>query len=91
MKVSLHALSRYRERIEAEDAGADDEIAYKIMHAYRHSRPVQLRSAKERVSKLLRHGVETQYRQCQDLVLVVTGGSIVSVYLYYRDRWMPLK
>ena len=91
MKISLHALSRYRERIETEDAGTDDEIAGKILHAFRHSRPVQLRSAKERVSKLLRHGVETQYRQFQDLVLVVTGGSIVSVYLYYRDRWMPLK
>ena len=91
MKVSLHALSRYRERIDTEDAGDDDEITDKILHAFRHSRPVQLRSAKERVSKLLRHGVETAYRQYQDQVLVVTGGSVVSVYYYSPDRWMAVK
>ena len=91
MKVSLHALSRYRERIETEDAGDDDEITDKILHAYYHSRPVQLRSTRERISKLLKHGVETEYRQYQDQVLVVTGGSIVSVYVYSRDRWEAVK
>ena len=91
MRVSLHALSRYRERIETEDAGDDDVIAGKILHAFRHSRPVQLRSKKERISKLLRHGVETTYRQYQDQVLVATGGSIVSVYYYSRDRWEAVK
>ena len=91
MKVSLHALSRYRERIETDAAGDDDDVRYKILIAYRHSRLVQLRSKKERISKLLRHGVETQYRQYQNQVLVVTGGSIVSVYAYSRDRWEAVK
>lgn len=91
VKVSLHALSRYRERIDTEDAGDDDEITDKILHAYYHSHPMQLRSARERISKLLKHGVETEYRQYQDQVLVVTGGSIVSVYYYSRDRWMAVK
>lgn len=91
MRVSLHALSRYRERIETEDAGTDDEIASKILHAFRHSRPVQLRSTRERISKLLKHGVDTEYRQYQDQVLVVTGGSVVSVYYYSPDRWMAVK
>ena len=90
MKVSLHALSRYRERIETEDAGDDDDLTDKILHAYRHSRPVQLRSKKERISKLLRHGVETQYRQFGDMVLVVSDSVIISVYLYERQRWESL-
>lgn len=91
MKVSLHALSRYRERIETEDAGDDDGVTGKILRAFRYSRPVQLRSAKERVSKLLRHGVKTSYHQTQDMVLVVADGSVVSVYIYTRDRWQPVK
>ena len=91
MKVSLHALSRYRERIETEDAGTDDEITGKILHAFRHSRPVQLRSTRERISKLLKHGVDTEYRQYQGQVLVVTGGSVVSVYFYSKDRWEAVK
>ena len=91
MKVSLHALSRYRERIETDAAGTDDEIVGKILHAFRHSRPVQLRSTKERISKLLKHRVETEYRQYQDQVLVVTGGSVVSVYFYSKDRWEAVK
>ena len=92
MRVSLHALSRYRERIETEDAAGDDDlITAKILHAYRNSRSVQLRSAKERVSRLLRHGVETTYRQYQDQVLVVIGGSVVSVYLYEKSRWEAVK
>ncbi len=91
MRVSLHALSRYRERIETEDAGTDDEIASKILRAFRHSRPVQLRSTKERISKLLKHRVETEYRQYQDQVLVVTGDSVVSVYVYSKDRWEAVK
>ena len=88
VKVSLHALSRYRERIETEDAGTDDEITGKILHAFGNSRPVQLRSTKERISKLLRHKIETSYNQHGNMVLVVAGGSIVSVYYYSRDRWM---
>ena len=91
MKVSLHALSRYRERIETEDAGDDDDLTDKILHAYYHSRPMQLRSARERISKLLKHGVKTEYRQYSDQVMVVTGGSIVSVYYYSRDRWESVK
>lgn len=91
MKVSLHALSRYRERIETEDAGGDDEIAGKILHAFRHSRLVQLRSKKERISKLLKHGTQTEYHQAQDMVLVVADGIIVSVYYYNKDRWMAVK
>ena len=91
VRVSLHALSRYRERIETDAAGGDDDVRYKILIAYRNSRPVQLRSTKERVSKLLRHGVETTYRQYQDQVLVVTGGNVVSVYLYEKSRWEPVK
>ena len=90
MRVSLHALSRYRERIETE-GGVDDDLTDKILHAYYHSRPVQLRSARERISKLLKHGVETEYCQYNDQVLVVTGCSIVSVYAYNRDRWMAVK
>ena len=91
MKVSLHALSRYRERIETEDAGDDDDLTDKILHAYYHSRPMRLRSARERISKLLKHGVETEYRQYSDQVLVVTGGSVVSVYFYSKDRWEAVK
>ena len=91
MKVSLHALSRYRERIETEDAGDDDDLTDRILHAYYHSRPMRLRSARERISKLLKHGVETEYRQYNDQVLVVTGCSIVSVYVYSRDRWEAVK
>ena len=89
MKVSLHALSRYRERIETDDAGTDDEIVGKILHAFRHSRLVQLRSTKERISKLLRHKIETSYNQHGNMVLVVAGGSVISIYLYERDRWEP--
>ena len=91
VKVSLHALSRYRERIETEDAGDDDVIAGKILHAFRHSRPVQLRSKKERISKLLKHGTQTSYYQVQDMVLVVAGGSVISIYFYSKDRWQPVK
>lgn len=91
MRVLLHALSRYRERIETEDAGTDDEIASKILHAFRHSRLVQLRSTRERISKLLKHGTQTSYRQHQDMVLVVADESLVSVYFYNRDRWEPVK
>ena len=91
MRVSLHALSRYRERIETDAAGDDDDLTDKILHAFRQSRPVQLRSKRERISKLLKHGVDTEYRQYHDQVLVVTGGSIVSVYYYSKDRWEPVK
>ena len=91
MKVSLHALSRYRERIETDGVGDDDEITSNILHAFKHSRPMRLRSARERISKLLKHGVETEYRQYNDQVLVVTGCSIVSVYVYSRDRWEAVK
>ena len=91
VKVSLHALSRYRERIETEDAGADDDIADKILRAYWNSRPVQLRSTRERISKLLKHGTQTEYHQAQDMVLVVADGIIVSVYYYNRDRWAAVK
>ena len=91
MKVSLHALSRYRERIETDDASTDDEIVGKILHAFRRSRLVQLRSTKERISKLLKHGTRTSYRQYQDMVLVVADGIIVSVYYYNRDRWEAVK
>ena len=91
MRVSLHALSRYRERIETEDAAGDDDlITAKILHAYRNSRPVQLRSTRERISKLLKHGTQTEYRQFQDMVLVIADGSVVSVYFYNRDRWMSV-
>ena len=91
VKVSLHALSRYRERIEIEDAGDDDEITDKILHAFINSRPVQLRSTRERISKLLRHKIATSYNQHGNMVLVVAGGSIVSVYYYSRDRWEAVK
>ena len=91
VKVSLHALGRYRERIETDDAGDDDEITGKILHAFRHSRPVQLRSTRERISKLLMHKIKTSYHQLQDMVLVVADGSVVSVYFYNRDRWQSVK
>ena len=91
VRVSLHALSRYRERIETEGAGTDDEITGKILHAFRHSRPVQLRSVKERISKLLRHKTETSYHQHGNMVLVVAGGSVISIYFYERDRWQAVK
>ena len=91
MKVSLHAVSRYRERIETEDAGADDEITDNILHAFRHSRPVQLRSKRERISKLLKHGTQTSYHQSQKMVLVIADGSVISVYEYFPDRWEAVK
>ena len=89
--VSLHALSRYRERIETGGAGTDDEITVKILHAFRHSRPVQLRSKRERISKLLKHGTQTSYHQSQKMVLVIADGSVISVYEYFPDRWEAVK
>ena len=91
MKVSLHALSRYRERIETGDTGTDDENVGKILHAFRHSRPVQLRSKRERISKLLKHGTQTSYHQSQNMVLVIAGGSVLSIYEYFPDRWQAVK
>ena len=93
MRVSLHALSRWRERI---DTGLDTilpdaEIVNGIKLALSHSRMVQLRSRKERISKLLRHGVETSYHQHGDQVFVVAGGNVVSVYLYEKSRWEAVK
>lgn len=92
MRVSLHALSRYRERIETEDAGTDDdEIAGNILHALRRSRPVQLRSKRERIGKLLKHGAHAGYRQYQNMVMVIADGSVLSVYEYFPDRWQAVK
>ena len=91
VKVSLHALSRYRERIETEDAGTDGELASKILHAFRHSRLVQLKSKRERISKLLKHGTQTSYHQSQNMVLVIAGGNVISVYEYFPDRWQAVK
>jgi hypothetical protein len=91
MRVSLHSLSRYRERIETDCAGNDDEITGKILAAYANSRPVQLRSVKERISKLLRHKTKTDYRQHGEMVLVVSDDVVISLYLYDRARWQPVK
>jgi hypothetical protein len=91
MKVSLHAISRYRERIETDCAGDDAEITGKILAAYANSRLVQLRSVKERISKLLRHKTKTDYLQHGEMVLVVSDDVVISLYLYEKSRWMPVK
>jgi hypothetical protein len=83
--VSLHAISRWRER--ADDSSDDDAIIGRITHALLHSRPVRLRSRKERISKMLKHGNATTYHQSGQHVFVLTGSTVVSVYLYNRDRW----
>jgi hypothetical protein len=89
MKVSLHALSRYRERIEHGET--DEQISDKIRAMLVNARPVQLRSKAERVRKLLSHGVETSYLQSGECVFVIAKGLLVSVYLYQRDRWQAVK
>jgi hypothetical protein len=90
MKISLHAISRYRERSNTPE-GTDEEIIDKIHQALATSRLVQLRSKKERVSKLLTHGAGATYHQSGAEVFVRVGDTVVSAYMYFRDRWMPVK
>jgi hypothetical protein len=89
MRVSLHAISRYRERIEHGET--DEQISNKIRAMLVNARPVQLRSKAERVRKLLSHGVETSYLQSGECVFVIAKGLLVSVYLYDRQRWETIK
>jgi hypothetical protein len=89
MRVSLHAISRYRERIEHGET--DEQISNKIRAKLVNARPVQLRGKAERVRKLLSHGVETSYLQSGECVFVIAKGLLVSVYLYQRDRWQAVK
>lgn len=86
--VSLHAISRWRERAqEGANTGTDDEIRVRIGSAMLHSRPVRLRSAKERISKAIIHGKLAQYLQSGGVVLVLADDTVLSVYAYERDRW----
>ena len=88
MIISLHGLSRYRERIHHGET--DEEITKKIRASLAKARPVQLKSKGERIRKLLSHGVATQYLQSGECVFVVAQGSLVSIYYYDRQRWQPL-
>ena len=91
MRVSLHAISRWRERVAPESTADDFYIAGDILHSLKNSREVRLKNARERVSKLLKHGDKAKYHQHQDHVLVVAGGSILSVYFYDASRWEAVK
>lgn len=86
--VTLHALSRWRERAPDTLAnGPDAVLSERIAHSLMRSRPVRLKSARERISKTLRHGDRAQYRHHGAVVLVIVLRAVVSVYAYDGDRW----
>lgn len=89
LMVSLHAISRWRERSPDCD-GTDDEIRAKIGAALARSRIVRLRGCRERVGKALTHGSLATFHHFGEVVLVVTESDVVSVYSYERRRWEVL-
>lgn len=88
LTVTLHAISRWRERAsEAVQDGTDDEIRARIGHALIHSRPVRLKNATERALKSVRNGALATFHQYSGVVLVICDEAVVSVYEYDRERW----
>lgn len=88
--VTLHALSRWRERrydITDTTKRTDDEIRVEIGRAFMRARPVRLRKERERALKALRNGGTATYHHFDNVVLVVTDDAVVSVYEYERTRW----
>lgn len=89
--ISLHAISRWRERAEDhEQRGTDTEIRQRIGMAFISSREVRLKHPGERANKLATHGPAT-FHHFGSVVLVLSGDSIVSVYGYVAKRWEAVK
>ena len=86
LAVTLHAISRWRERA-ADGDGTDNEIRAKIGMALLRGRAVRLRSLSERTLRAVTHGALADFHHSGQVVLVLTNDAVVSVYAYEGDRW----
>jgi hypothetical protein len=85
--VTLHAISRWRERAPGVHSGDDDVIRKRIGIALVNSRPVRLKNPVERAMKSLWGGGLATFHHHGQVVLVVTDSAVVSVYCCESERW----
>lgn len=90
VKISDHAISRWRERINPASKASDDQVIVAINKLLSHAVPVRLRSARGRIDQLLTHGQGAQHLRSGDVLLVVVDKVVTSVYWYDRPRWETL-
>lgn len=90
MRISDHAISRWRERINPASTESDSQVTAVITKLLTNALPVRLRSARGRIDQLLTHGEEAQHLRSGDALLVVVDKVVTSVYWYDRTRWETL-
>lgn len=83
--ITLHALSRFRER--RPFVGDDTQVRAAIGQALNASTQVQLTNPYERARKTIANNGAATYHQYHNIVLVMSNDAIVSVYLYEPNRW----
>lgn len=87
MRVSDHAISRWRERIKMGSKADDATIIRQIQQRLAIAVPVRLRSASARIGQLTAHGAPATHLRAGDAVLVLVDGVVTSVYWYDKVRW----
>lgn len=83
--VSLHALSRYRERTGTQKS--DQTVCNRITEQLMRAQPMRLKPEFMAI-EMINHGIHANYWRLGDLMFVVENEVVVTVHRGEADRWI---
>lgn len=88
LKVSPHAIDRYRERTNCTVRMDACHVKQRLESTFNKSVPAELKK-EYRVTQLLRYGLDktTEYRICSNIVFVIVDGVVATVHRNESKRW----